>query len=201
MLHSGLVGKKIFEKPRANTVDLHAREAAGCSHLTVTSRGVSVIRLWTSARFDDRHIYKVKRSGHVTANMWGWVHLYGMGELTQIIGKFNSDQYLEILEEVMLPTVRAYALPYPERIIYMHDRCPVHTAHVIRRWFEDQRDVELLPWPMSKCITLRHPWITDLVEKKWDQAFVVVVVWAASETDTAVVVEGHPWLKSSHPNH
>lgn len=47
------------------------------------------------------------------------MHLYGIGELTEIHGRLTADQYIEILEEVMVPSVRAYALPYPERIISM----------------------------------------------------------------------------------
>lgn len=70
-------------------------------------------------RYDRENIYEVARSGHVTCNMWGWIHLHGVGEVTHIEGRFTSDKYLELLEEVMVPTVRAMALPYPERIIFM----------------------------------------------------------------------------------
>lgn len=49
----------------------------------------------------------------------------------------------------MLPTVRAMALPYPESIIFMQDNCPIHTARVVRRWFEEQRHIELLSWPSN----------------------------------------------------
>lgn len=52
-------------------------------------------------------------------NVWGWIHLYGVGELTDIKGRLTLDQYLEILEEVMLPTVRAMALPFPEQIVFV----------------------------------------------------------------------------------
>ena len=71
-------------------------------------------------RFERANIYEQARSGHVTANMWGWIHLYGVGELAEIEGRFNAEQYLEILEEVMLPSVRAIALPHPEIITFMH---------------------------------------------------------------------------------
>lgn len=72
-----------------------------------------------NTRYDHRHIYQEARSGHVTANVWGWVNLNSIGELVEINGRFTADQYLEILEEVMLPTVRAYTLPFPEQIIFM----------------------------------------------------------------------------------
>lgn len=70
-------------------------------------------------RYDLPHIYEVARSGHITCNTWGWIHLYGAGELVDIEGRFTAEKYIEILEEVMLPTVRVMALPYPERITFM----------------------------------------------------------------------------------
>ena len=84
-------------------------------------------------RYARKNIYEVARSGHVTANVWGWIHLYGVGELAEIHGRFNSEQYIEILEEVMLPTVRQYALPYPEQIIFMQVSCiQLHVCSVIQ---------------------------------------------------------------------
>lgn len=82
------------------------------------------LRCWrvNGTRYSRQNIYEVARSGHVTCNMWGWMHLYGIGELAEIEGRFTANQYLEILEEVMLPTVRAMALPYPERIVFMQVR-------------------------------------------------------------------------------
>ena len=73
-------------------------------------------------RYNRENIYEVARSGHVTCSVWGWVHLYGVGELTAIDGRLTAEKYIEILEEVMVPTVRAMAIPYPERIIFMQVR-------------------------------------------------------------------------------
>lgn len=73
-------------------------------------------------RYLRENIFEIARSGHVTCNVWGWIHLYGIGELTEIEGRFTSQVYLELLEEVMIPSVRAMALPYPERIVFMQVR-------------------------------------------------------------------------------
>lgn len=70
-------------------------------------------------RYDPQYVYQEARSGHVTCNTWGWIGLHGVGEVTRLDGRFTADVYLEILEEVMLPSVRAMALPFPERIIFM----------------------------------------------------------------------------------
>ena len=73
-----------------------------------------------NTRYDSQNIYEEARSGHITCNVWGWIHLYGVGELAHISRRFNAEEYLEILEEVMVPSVRAMTLPYPEQIIFMH---------------------------------------------------------------------------------
>ena len=82
-----------------------------------------------------------------TCNLWGWHALNCHGELARIDGRFTADHYIEILEEVMVPTVRAMNFPFPERFTFMHDNCPVHTARVVRRWFEERQDFDLMQWP------------------------------------------------------
>lgn len=72
-----------------------------------------------NTRYDRQNIYEEAKSGRVTCNIWGWVHLFGIGELADIDGRFTAEKYIEILEEVMLPTVRAMALP-EEQMIFMH---------------------------------------------------------------------------------
>ena len=60
----------------------------------------------------------------------------------------------------MLPSVRSYALSYPEKILFMQDNSPIHTAKSIKQWLGEQRDVVLLPWP-SKAGNLNpieHVW-------------------------------------------
>lgn len=121
------------------------------------------------------------RSGHVSVNTWGWIFLYGVGELAEIGGRFTAEQYLEILEEVMLPSVRTYAFPYPERVIFMQDNCPIHTARIVKRWFQDQRNMELLDWPSKSC---------DLnpIENVWAN---IVNVWEPQQERTFRQLMGH----------
>lgn len=88
---------------------------------TFNSTNHGQLHCWrhNNTRYDPKHMYQEARSGHVTLNMWGWINLNNVGELAEIHGRFTADQYGESLEEVMLPTVRAYTLPYPEIIIFM----------------------------------------------------------------------------------
>ena len=91
---------------------------------TFSSSDHGQLHCWrpNNSRYDPKHIYEVARSGHVTVNMWGWINLNCVGELTEINGRFTAEQYIEILEEVMLPTVRATTMPYPEKIVFMQVR-------------------------------------------------------------------------------
>ena len=110
----------------------------------------------------------------MTANLWGWIFLHGVGELTDIEGRLNAEKYIEILE-VMLPSVWAYALPFPERFIFMQDNSPIHTARIVQRWFQEQQHVELLDWPSKAC---------DLnpIENIWAN---IVNVWEPAQERTS----------------
>lgn len=70
-----------------------------------------------NGRFDRKNVYEVARIGHVLCSMWGWIHLHSMGEVSDIGGGSDDVRNIELLEEVMIPTVRAAAKPYPERIL------------------------------------------------------------------------------------
>lgn len=86
-------------------------------------------------------------SGHFTCNVWGWVCLHGVGNVSQIEGQFTSAKYIELLEEVFLPSLRERDFPFPERIIYIHDRTRMHTGRNVRTWFKEQPNLELLEFP------------------------------------------------------
>lgn len=74
----------------------------------------------------------------------------------------------------MLPTVREMALPFPETIIFMQDNYPIHTARVVRQWFQEQRNLELLPWPSNR------PNLNP-IENVWAN---IINVWEAAEERT-----------------
>ena len=79
--------------------------------------------------------------------MWGWISAYGPGELTLIEGSLNGKQYVEIMEDIMVPTVRAMVFPKPQKILFMQDNCPAHKCKYAMKWFENQKDITLINWP------------------------------------------------------
>ena len=84
-----------------------------------------------------------------------------------IDGKFNGEKYLEILREVMLPSVRAI-YPKPEIIYVVEDNSPVHRAKIVKKWFEEQNDIIRIDWPaISPDLNIIEN-IWSLVAKEWD---------------------------------
>ena len=68
-------------------------------------------------------------SGRITCGFWGCMSADGLMELVEIPPRMNSEDYVNILEDVMLPCARAR---FPEEeypvITFMQDNAPVHTS-------------------------------------------------------------------------
>jgi len=58
-------------------------------------------------RFDADHIQIKDTSGRMTVPVWGWFSAGGAGDFVRIAGKFNKEKYLEILQNVLLPSIQA----------------------------------------------------------------------------------------------
>ena len=75
--------------------------------------------------------------------VWGWFSAGGAGDFVRIAGKFNKEKYLEILQNVLLPSIQDR---FPnQQVRFIHDLSPIH--QVIRSWFREQPEITALPWP------------------------------------------------------
>ncbi|KAI8437917.1 hypothetical protein MSG28_010597 [Choristoneura fumiferana] len=93
----------------------------------------------------------------------------GPGELVEIGGRMNSERYLEVLKDVMLPSVR---VAYPEGQIYLvHDNSSVHKSKIVKDWLNSQKDITVFEWP-AKSPDLNP------IENLWGQ---MVLNWDSSE--------------------
>lgn len=87
-------------------------------------------------------------SGRICAGMFGWMHAAGVGELTDVgQGRFTGNKYVELLEEVLLPSVRAMLFPELTPFYLVQDNSPVHSSNVVKSWFQDHPEITLLPHP------------------------------------------------------
>ena len=96
-------------------------------------------------RFDRAHIQMIHNSGRKSVPVWAWFSADGGGDFVRINGRFNKEKYLEILQNVLLPSI---IQRFPDgRVNFIHDNSPIHTARVIKSWFQEHPEILVLPWP------------------------------------------------------
>ena len=117
---------------------------------SIESRAMHVWRR-IGTRYDARNIQERARSGRVGVSYWGWMSSYGSGELVRVDGTLNGREYIQILENVMLPTVRAMMIPEPEPFIFVQDKSRIHTSHVVTEWFRRHPEIQVMDWPVKGC--------------------------------------------------
>lgn len=97
-----------------------------------------------NTRYTENYISNSERSGRFSVNVWAWVSYHGLGVCWIVNERFNAVTYKNILEYIMMPSVSQH---FPDQsFIYQHDNCPVHSAGMIKEWFQ-RNNVETLSWP------------------------------------------------------
>ena len=96
-------------------------------------------------RFNPDHVQVTDRSGRKTVAVWAWFSASDPGDFVRICGKLNAEKYLEILGDTLLPSIH---IRFPGiRVKFLQDKSPIHGANIIKSWFANNPDIELLPWP------------------------------------------------------
>jgi transposase len=76
--------------------------------------------------------------------IWSVISTKGSGRLHVVDGIMNSEKYLELLQNRLVPQLFQW---FPDgNCIYMQDGAPCHTARKVTGYFEEI-GLELLPWP------------------------------------------------------
>ncbi|EFN83312.1 Transposable element Tc3 transposase, partial [Harpegnathos saltator] len=85
------------------------------------------------------------------------------GELVAIPTRMNSAEYIRVLEDSFLPSVRAiYPAEEVPVIRLVQDNSGVHNSHETQTWFRYHPEIQLIPWPA------RSPDL-NLIENVWAQ--------------------------------
>ncbi|KAK3891902.1 hypothetical protein Pcinc_002614 [Petrolisthes cinctipes] len=93
-----------------------------------------------NTRYKARNISERSRSSKVLVSFHGWMWAAGPGELVTIDGHHNAQEYINILETSLLPSVQAYAIPEPNNIVLVQDRSPIHTSRAVMDWLRQHLD-------------------------------------------------------------
>jgi DDE superfamily endonuclease len=110
---------------------------------------------------DPRFTKKTVKHGGGSLMVWGCVTAEGMGRLHWINGIMKGVDYIEILNNHLLGTLRYRKLKKTGKtvIIFQQDNDPKHTSHVASDWFA-RKKVKKLAWPPSSpdMNIIEHVW-------------------------------------------
>lgn len=100
--------------------------------------------------------------------MWGWISAHCPGELVEVSPHMNADEYINILENVLLPSVRnIYTEAEVPRFRLVQDNSAVHTARIVKEWFAHHPEIVVLDWPAKSpdLNLIENVWA--LMVRKW----------------------------------
>ena len=116
--------------------------------------------------------------------VWGCMSSKGLGRLHFIDGIMNSEVYVEILRDCMLPSARDIL---GRRFQFQHDNDPKHTSKKVTEFLK-QKKVKVLVWPPQSpdLNPIEHLWeemgrrrqaknprnrqeLKDVLQRVWDE--------------------------------
>lgn len=99
-------------------------------------------------RYNPDYVQTVQFSGRITCGLWGYVSAGGVGELCQISSNMRSAEYVSILDEVYVPSIKAMYGEDCREFCLMQDNAPAHTSRETKHYFNTHPDIQILRgWP------------------------------------------------------
>jgi len=75
----------------------------------------------------------VKFGGNIM--VWGCMGWNGVGQLAEVEGRMDADQYVSILEDHLLPSMENSGIS-TQKLIFQQDNDPKHTSKKAKKWME-----------------------------------------------------------------
>ena len=104
---------------------------------------IQYVRRSTGEEINESHINQTVK--HPDKKMfWGCFSYYGVGSLHLVEGMMNSDKYLYMLEQKVIPEMRKRFTDGSG--VFQHDLAPCHTSKKVKS-FMDENQIYVLQWP------------------------------------------------------
>ncbi|KAL7292722.1 hypothetical protein TKK_0013844 [Trichogramma kaykai] len=88
------------------------------------------------SRLDKEYVKETTISGRHSIAFWGCMTGDGMSQLFEVDRTLTSPQYLDILDNWFYPSILEH-YPDEDEIFIVEDNSPIHTARVIREWYDE----------------------------------------------------------------
>lgn len=103
------------------------------------------VRRRVGERFKKECCVPTVKHGSGTLMVWGCMSGFGVGRLHRCIGTVRQDQYIQILQDSMLPS-SSDLFGEENQFIFMQDNAPCHKAKKVTDFLR-QKGVQVLDWP------------------------------------------------------
>lgn len=97
---------------------------------------------WHDLRKEKQFNYS-RNFGGGSLMVWAAFSMHGKTPLVKITTRMNSQKYIEMLDDVLIPYTDDYM---SGDFIYQQDNAAIHVSKLAKAWFS-VKDIELLDWP------------------------------------------------------
>lgn len=127
------------------------------------------VTLWRTkgTRYAQENIRFRARCGRITLAFWGCMTSRGPGPLVQTTPHMDSEEYIHILSNEMMPYI-AETFPDIPYVNFVQDNSGVHRARIVQNWLARQPNLRTLNWSAKSpdLNVIENLWAE--VVREWD---------------------------------